>query len=332
MLIFPATIVLVTFAVIVSGQKLEHIDNGKICTGWQAVTGTSVSIDSSVCSGAVNYELSKPAGTYAVRFCCPYGVTTAKPLGPAQAGCGRAAVAPLRTRIVGGQEATPHSWPWLVSIQYYGSHFCGGTLIDSQHVLTAAHCLQDKTMFNAGLTIVAGLHTRSKAYLPHVQRKSVATVLNHAAYNDDTNENDVAIIRLASPVIIDSYVNVACLPGRDPVINDSVMVAGWGTTSFEGSSPDSLHQAGVVIMDLCKQVYFYDDAKQLCAGNHQYTKDSCQGDSGGPLMHEVDGKWILSGVVSFGDECAKLNRPGVYARVSHYLPWIQNAISSLSGK
>ncbi|CAF4426166.1 unnamed protein product, partial [Rotaria magnacalcarata] len=131
---------------------------------------------------------------------------------------------------------------------------------------------------------------------------------------------------------IDSYVNVACLPGRDPVINDSVMVAGWGTTSFEGSSPDSLHQAGVVIMDLCKQVYFYDDAKQLCAGNHQYTKDSCQGDSGGPLMHEVDGKWILSGVVSFGDECAKLNRPGVYARVSHYLPWIQNAISSLSGK
>lgn len=109
-------------------------------------------------------------------------------------------------------------------------------------------------------------------------------------------------------------------------------LAGWGSTSFGGNSPDSLRQANVLIMDLCKQVYYFDDKKQLCAGNYQYSKDSCQGDSGGPLMYEINGRWVLSGVVSYGDECAKVNRPGVYSRVSHYLPWIQNAISTLSGK
>ena len=86
-------------------------------------------------------------------------------------------------------------------------------------------------------------------------------------------------------------------------------------------------------MDVCKHVYpYYDQNKQLCAGNYQYSRDSCQGDSGGPLMSEANGQWTVSGVVSFGDECAKVNKPGVYARVSYYLPWIQNSISVLSGK
>lgn len=87
-----------------------------------------------------------------------------------------------------------------------------------------------------------------------------------------------------------------------------------------------------MIMDQCKHVYQFDERKQLCAGNHRYDKDSCQGDSGGPLVHEVNGKWVLSGVVSYGDECAKVNRPGVYARVSHYIPWIKSVIAQLSGK
>lgn len=79
-------------------------------------------------------------------------------------------------------------------------------------------------------------------------------------------------------------------------------------------------------------MYDFTSAKQICAGTAQYNKDSCQGDSGGPLMYEVNGQWIVSGVVSYGDECAKLYRPGVYARVSYYLPWIQRITSTLSGK
>ena len=109
-------------------------------------------------------------------------------------------------------------------------------------------------------------------------------------------------------------------------------LAGWGTTAFQGQSPDALRQANIQIMDYCKYVYNYDNSKQMCAGNQQYTKDSCQGDSGGPLMYEVNGQWIVSGVVSYGDECAKINKPGVYARVSYYLPWIRSMLASSAGK
>jgi secreted trypsin-like serine protease len=109
-------------------------------------------------------------------------------------------------------------------------------------------------------------------------------------------------------------------------------LAGWGTTSFEGSLSDVLLQANVLVMDVCQYVYDFDVRKQICAGNPQYTKDSCQGDSGGPLMYEVNGQWTLSGVVSYGDECAKLYYPGVYTRVSYYTPWIRSVISALSGK
>ena len=85
-------------------------------------------------------------------------------------------------------------------------------------------------------------------------------------------------------------------------------------------------------MNTCRRVYPFDNNKQLCAGNYQYSKDSCQGDSGGPLMYKVNGQWIVSGIVSYGHECARKNYPGVYTRVSYYLSWIQNAISNSSRK
>jgi len=331
MLVFPTTIVLIAFASIVNGLTLEYIESGKICTTWVEITGASISVNESPCSSSLGYELKQYLNGYMVRFCCAYKTVTEPVVVPPSTGCGRQAITPMRTRIVGGQVAVPHSWPWLVSLQYNGNHFCGGTLIDEYHVLTAAHCLQESSMLDSDLTIVAGLHSRSQPNLERIQRKQIATIVNHEGYNQDTNENDIAIMRLTSPVTLNSYVNIACLPGSDPNINDNVIVAGWGTTSFEGMPSDSLRQANVLIMDAC-QVYDFYSTKQICAGNYQYTKDSCQGDSGGPLMYEVNGQWIVSGVVSYGDECAKLDRPGVYTRISYYVPWIRSQISTLSGK
>jgi secreted trypsin-like serine protease len=109
-------------------------------------------------------------------------------------------------------------------------------------------------------------------------------------------------------------------------------LAGWGTTSYVGAPADSLLQAGISIIDVCRQVYDFDTRKQICAGNNQYTKDACQGDSGGPLMYEINGQWYVNGVVSYGEECAKFYRPGVYTRVSYYLSWIRQITSALSGK
>lgn len=132
-----------------------------------------------------------------------------------------------------------------------------------------------------------------------------------------------------------SYVNYICLPNTDPDVSEDVIIAGWGTNSFEGDPSDTLQQARIQIMNpnICSYVYdVFNPRKQICAGTNDYSKDSCQGDSGGPLMDLVNNQWVLNGVVSYGDECAKFYRPGVYARVSYYLPWIRATISSLSGQ
>jgi secreted trypsin-like serine protease len=332
MLAFLVTIVLLASASAVNGLSLEHIENGQICTSWVYVTGEAIDVDPTPCSSSVGYQIKQYLNKYIIRYCCTYKAVVDPDIGPAPGVCGRQAVTPIRTRIVGGQKAVPYSWPWLVSLQFDGNHFCGGTLIDEYHVLTAAHCLQDQDMYNSRLTVVAGLYAQSQLDPQRIQRKQIANIINHVGYDENTNKDDIAIIRLTSPVTLNSYVNFACLPGTDPAINENVIVAGWGTTSFEGNLSDDLLQANVLVMDVCQYVYDFDVRKQICAGNPQYTKDSCQGDSGGPLMYEVNGQWTLSGVVSYGDECAKLYYPGVYTRVSYYTPWIRSVISALSGK
>ena len=131
MVLGTTAIVLLSLAAMVSGQALEVIESDKVCTQWMVVTGSDLTanINTSPCSGPINYELRAFSTTYIVRFCCPQKSRPEPELGPSPAGCGRQVAKPLRTRIVGGQEATPHSWPWLVSLQYRGNHFCGGTLI-----------------------------------------------------------------------------------------------------------------------------------------------------------------------------------------------------------
>lgn len=129
-MIRPATIVLFAFAALSNGQTLEYIENNKICTAWQYMT-VSLNIDTTPCITALQYELSKVNDAHTIRFCCKHKPATLPVVGPTPTSCGRSAVNPIRTRIVGGQEAAAHSWPWLVSIQYYGNHFCGGTLIVS---------------------------------------------------------------------------------------------------------------------------------------------------------------------------------------------------------
>ena len=134
MIIFSTSIVFFTFAAIISGQKLEHIEGDKICTLWQYISGSSVNIDTSQCSSQLSYELSATSSFQLVRFCCTYKSATQPVTSPPRSGCGRQAIIPLSTRIVGGQEALPNSWPWLVSLQYRGRHFCGGTLIVNDNI------------------------------------------------------------------------------------------------------------------------------------------------------------------------------------------------------
>jgi len=262
-----------------------------------------------------------------VRICCQaMATTTSSPIFPRE--CGKQKYQPARARIVGGIHAQPNSWPWQVRLSADGS-LCGGTLIDTRHVLTAAHCLRTPIVTQKYLVYV-GMHDINQPV--YGEQKIVAErIFLHEQYNTDTQENDIAIIRLSKPVTISDKINVICLPGPEALsTNQTVWITGWGTTSFQGQTSAVLKQTTLHTMpNRCPQIYrAYSNQKQMCAGAYGGGRDTCQGDSGGPLMYESNGQWFLNGVVSYGHECARDGFPGVYARVSYYLPWIRSKTSS----
>uniref|UniRef100_A0A668UX66 Peptidase S1 domain-containing protein n=1 Tax=Oreochromis aureus TaxID=47969 RepID=A0A668UX66_OREAU len=236
----------------------------------------------------------------------------------------------LNTRIVGGQVAPVGSWPWQVSLQTSGFHFCGGSLINSQWVLTAAHCFQ--TTVN-GLTVNLGRQSLEGSN-PNAVSRTVTKIINHPNYNSVTNNNDICLLQLSSPVNFTSYISPVCLAASDSTFYSGVnsWVTGWGTIGISLPSPQNLMEVEVPVVGnrKCNCNYGVGEItdNMICAGLSAGGKDSCQGDSGGPMVSKQNGRWIQAGVVSFGNGCARPNFPGVYARVSQYQTWINSQISS----
>ncbi|KAK2832950.1 hypothetical protein Q5P01_016839 [Channa striata] len=244
--------------------------------------------------------------------------------------CGQA---PLNTRIVGGQEASPGSWPWQVSLQKSGFHFCGGSLINNQWVLTAAHCFRSYTL--STLTVNLGLQSLTGSS-SNQQSRTITQVISHSSYDPFTNNNDICLLKLASPVTFTSYIKPVCLAAAGSTFYSGTdsWVTGWGDIASGVSlpSPQNLMEVEVPVVGnrQCNCDYGVGSItdNMMCAGLRAGGKDSCQGDSGGPMVSKQSGRWIQSGVVSFGNGCAKPNFPGVYARVSQYQSWINSQISS----
>jgi len=322
------TVLFVVLATSAYGQhQLTIRDNGKLCSQWIMISGGEVSlsyIPNRECVGQVGLE---QVGMQ-VRLCCQaMATTTSSPTFPRE--CGKQKYQPSKARIVGGVYAIANSWPWQVRLHADGA-LCGGTLIDTKHVLTAAHCLQTPIITKNYLVYV-GIHDMNQPI--YAEQKIVAErVFMHEQYDAKTHQNDIAIIRLSKPVTISEKINIICLPGPEARnTNETVWITGWGTTSFEGETSDILKQSSLHTMPTrCGQIYgSYNNEKQMCAGAYGGGRDTCQGDSGGPLMYESNGQWFLNGVVSYGYQCARDGFPGVYARVSYYLPWIRSKISAV---
>lgn len=253
------------------------------------------------------------------------------------------AVARIGQEIVGGVEARPGSHPWIVSLQSNGSHFCGGSIVkglrtgQSDIVVTAAHCVYDGT---SGLVVVAGAHNFSRPTASTTVHRA-AKVVYHPAYDPDTTRNDIAVIQLATPIKFTSAVQPVALPAAGEVVPDNSLgtVAGWGLTREGGyDTSNILMQVSVPTINSRELIRMYASqgieifpAEMLGAGYAQGGKDSCQGDSGGPFVFKnASGGYVLQGIVSFGVGCARAGSPGVYARVSNYIPWLNQQIRLLS--
>jgi len=238
------------------------------------------------------------------------------------------------SRIVGGQEGTPYSLPWQVALVRPGSSmpFCGGTLISPRHVLTAAHC----TVVNGGSwDVIVGEHRPSDT--SDGTRHTKCRHSDHPDYNTPVGyNNDFSIVHLNTPVKIGTRAAPACLPDSKMAgnfLDDKTMtVSGWGRLCSGCLSPPSLNVVDVpgVSNAVCTEKHGRRRItdKMVCAGNTvNGGVDSCQGDSGGPLTYNDNGRAVLVGVVSWGRGCALATHPGVYARVSEVIPWINAQMS-----
>ncbi|XP_064078488.1 trypsin-1-like [Macrobrachium nipponense] len=233
------------------------------------------------------------------------------------------------SRIVGGVETEVNEYPWQVGVVYTGSWtvFCGGSIHSEGYVITAAHCVDGTQSSNPPIEVLLGAHDVS-AGLPLPQRIRVKSIVIHPKYERSNMDNDIAILRLASPAILNDQVNPICLPDANKDFsNVKAIVTGWGNTKEGGGYVSQLQEVQVPTMsnDRCKMAYSPEAITEnmICAGYAAGGKDSCQGDSGGPLATEDGGSWVLIGVVSWGSGCARPKQPGVYARVTKYVDWIK---------
>ncbi|KAM9319525.1 chymotrypsinogen B-like [Gastrophryne carolinensis] len=245
-------------------------------------------------------------------------------------GCGVPQIDPVVSgyaRIVNGEEAVPGSWPWQVSLQdRTGWHFCGGSLISASWVVTAAHC-----GVGTNDRVVLGEHDRSSSS-EAIQSLSIGKVFTHPKWNSNTINNDISLIKLATPAVFGPTVSPVCLASPGELYDDGrlCVTSGWGKTRYNAlNTPSKLQQTALPVISNaeCKTHWGSNISDvMVCAG--AAGSSSCMGDSGGPLVCQQNNAWTLVGIVSWGSSRCSTSTPAVYARVTMLRSWVDQTVAA----
>uniref|UniRef100_A0A3B3Y2C8 Peptidase S1 domain-containing protein n=1 Tax=Poecilia mexicana TaxID=48701 RepID=A0A3B3Y2C8_9TELE len=233
-------------------------------------------------------------------------------------------------RVIGGSDAKPNTWKWQISLQLdlYNegsfSHICGGSIVDSFYIMTAAHCII------RWYRVMAGEYSLFE-YEGSEQFTSVEKIIVHPDWNEShSGGNDIALLKLVNPIYDNGYVEITNLPYPDQTLPHgfTCYITGWGLMDYNGSVPDKLQVAPLAVVEhaVCSQPEWWGSIAlktMVCAGGDGVIS-GCQGDSGGPLNCLTDGVWRVHGVVSYGPAgvCNQKFKPTVFTRVSSFLHWM----------
>jgi|GEM_PF-769642 len=241
--------------------------------------------------------------------------------------------------ILGGREADPGAWPWQVALvnalqeNAFNGQFCGGTLIDNEWVLTAAHCVDGAE--TSLIDVLVGAHYLSQGGT----RIRAADIIQHADYDPTGLYNDVALIRLSTPVTYTPISLYQTVTGTTELDFMRATVIGWGAKNVVADwyyyyleYPDALREVALPLVnrEQCQRNTYYSVTDDMvCAGYETLTKGACYGDSGGPLMvQRADASWAQIGIVSWGPSgCIATGQYDVYTRVSSYYDWITTCMA-----
>ncbi|KAG6460008.1 trypsin, alkaline C-like [Manduca sexta] len=231
-------------------------------------------------------------------------------------------------RIVGGSITTIEQYPNIVALlfSWNGISFfqeCGGTILNSRHVLTAAHCPYYETVNTC--RVRSGSTFANSGGVVH----NLNSFLIHPNYNSRTRDYDIAIMRTATTIAFNNAAQPAKIAGPNYIVGDNQVVwaAGWGAIWYEGPGSEQLRhvQVWTVNQATCRSRFAAIDRiitdNMLCSGWLDVGgRDQCYGDSGSPLFHNG----VVVGVCSWGHECALPRFPGVNVRVSRFANWISS--------